>query len=149
MHHCTLTTHLIVLHTFACRFGLSENATTITLYEGFDEELSHKRVHFSRCLHCTNKKFVISDKFRALVKALKSGKSKATLCGPKGVGKSMALAAIATLCHKKVPTFLWSPTMKLNQGFREYYNSIFKEFGKYSLKYYFTYELAMLILFYC
>ncbi len=128
----TLTTHLIVLHTFTCRFGLSEKSTTITLYEDFDTEFMYKRSHFKTFIRCSRKRYVISDKFRALVKALESGKSGVTLCGPKGVGKSMALAAIATLCHKKVPTFLWSPSMELDLNFCEYYNSIFKEFGKYS-----------------
>ena len=51
-----------------------------------------------------------------------------TIRGPKGVGKSMALGAIATMCHKQRPCFLWSPIA--NKDFQSYVEDIRIEFGK-------------------
>ena len=49
--------------------------------------------------------------------------------GPKGVGKSMALAAIATICHGIRPCILLSPS----RGIKRSTDLIKKEFSKFGV----------------
>jgi reverse gyrase len=73
---------------------------------------------------------VCTSKFEVLLNGLNSGQfSKFSISGPKGVGKSLALAAIATLFRKDgKKCFLWSPRFFDCDGFPEY---VVEVFGKH------------------
>ena len=80
---------------------------------------------------------MVTEEFRDLVKCVNENLTVA-ICGPKGVGKSLALAAIATLCHKqKSPCFLFSPCVTEGLRFDKYINSIYGEFGKCNVLFFF------------
>ena len=53
--------------------------------------------------------YIITEEFKSICEGLDSGDKVVTIHGPRGVGKSMALGAIATLCYKQRPCILWSP----------------------------------------
>jgi hypothetical protein len=91
----------------------------INLYEGFSPNVTK---HYRRYLQdLTVKKFVVTEGFSKLCTAVKSKESRISIGGPKGVGKSLALGAIATLCNKlKRPCFLWAPDIEMNSWFIDY-----------------------------
>jgi hypothetical protein len=103
---------------------------TITLCEGLKsrEARYYKvRLYGSR----NNDTFVVTEGFKAVWEKLKSGKCKQiAINGPKGVGKSLALAAIATLLRRDgKKCFLWTPDVT-DEYFRLYASQVF---GKHSL----------------
>ena len=78
--------------------------------------------------------FLITREFKKLNEHLGTAKRKFLIRGPKGVGKSMALAAIATLYHKKRPCFLWSPrATEMESVYWDYLCDLCREFGKQPL----------------
>jgi hypothetical protein len=71
------------------------------------------------------KKFVVTEGFKALRSAVTSRASKISIGGPKGVGKSLALGAIATLCcGLRRPCFLWAPDIEMDPWFTAYVSAI-------------------------
>ncbi len=102
-------------------------AQDIELFEGFSEI---ERVHFKSSLCIEVNKFVVTNKFKKLIENLNSGVENIAIGGPKGVGKSMALGAIATLYHKERKCFLWSPVIEAEDHFKSYVEYIF---GKSSM----------------
>ena len=92
--------------------SLSKETHAIKLFENFS---SSALIHFKRCLFAWDDTYLITGKFRELVNKINSGMKSITISGPKGVGKTWALGAIATLCHEvKRPCFLWSPLIKMD-----------------------------------
>jgi ABC-type lipoprotein export system ATPase subunit len=91
-------------------------------------EAGYYGVHLYNTLDDT---FVVTEGFKALWEKLKSGKCKQiAINGPKGVGKSLALAAIATLLRRDgKKCFLWTPRIN-NPFYRSYAQEVF---GKHSL----------------
>ena len=92
--------------------------------------------HFKRVLSSLvigfygRRSFVVTQRFRDLIEMLNDGtKEVIAISGPKGVGKSWALAAIGALCHKTRPCLLWSPKIKVNANFHSYVEEIFQDFG--------------------
>ena len=70
--------------------------------------------------------FVVTEGFKKLRHAVTSGKESILIGGPKGVGKSWALAAIATLCRKeRKQCFLWSPGIEMSPWFTSYVRKVF------------------------
>ena len=91
------------------------------------------RAYVLSCLgiNAVEQKFVITDSFRKLVEKLNSGERLLPIRGPKGVGKTMALAAIAALSHGKSPCLFVSPPMLLKSStFDRYVNEIYVQYGK-------------------
>ena len=75
---------------------------------------------------------MVTQAFRDLITKLNDGKGRVAIDGPKGVGKSLALGAIGTLCKKAGrPCILVSPKTEVNDEFRSYVEEIFTEFSKY------------------
>jgi hypothetical protein len=68
-----------------------------------------------------DKKFVITEQFRSLLKKLNSGEKLIPIRGPKGVGKSLALSAIAALCHGKSPCLFVTPSSLIHSAFFDRY----------------------------
>ena len=103
------------------RIELPEGTTSITLFDGFTKNECR---HFKYHLNLETEKFVVTKEFRKVLDQLNSEKKTVSMGGPKGVGKSMSLAAIATLCHGKRPCFLWSPYVVMDQKFHLYAKDI-------------------------
>ncbi len=99
----------------------------IKLFQGFSKAEEH---HFRKFLSIIkrNTYYVVTDTFRELVKKLDSGEKEFAIGGPEGVGKSMALAAIASLYHEKRQCFLWSPLIRNDDVFKSYVEAIFGKF---------------------
>ena len=70
---------------------------------------------------------MVTKGFKKVIDRLNDGTEDISICGPKGVGKSMALAAIATVCHEKIPCFLWSPSVTFDKDFQEYVEDFYEE----------------------
>ena len=89
-----------------------------------------KRYHYNRVLLklYSSTSFVVTKGFRAVINMMNGGTCmKISIVGPEGVGKSMALAAIATLLHNRIPCFCWTPAIKLDDGFKKYVQDFFME----------------------
>ena len=76
-----------------------------------EEFLSRSQIHYMKyCLPAAyKKKFLVTENFQKLLKAIDSGKEIIAIRGPKGVGKSLALAAIEARYSNSRPCFLFSP----------------------------------------
>ena len=111
------------------RIELPEGTTSITLFDGFTD---NEHWHFAYHLHLlqAKKKFVVTKEFREVLDQLNSGKEMVSMGGPKGVGKSISLAAIATLCYGKRPCFLWSPYVITDEKFHLYAKDIVEKLGE-------------------
>ena len=103
------------------------NEDVIYVSKGFSDA---KRCHYNRVLLqlYSSNSFVVTKRFRAVINMMNGGTCmKISIVGPKGVGKSMALAAIATLLHNQIPCFCWTPAIKLDDGFKKYVQDFFVE----------------------
>ena len=109
------------------RIELPESTMSITLFDGFDED---DRLHFVHHLYLGTEKFVVTKEFRKVLDQLNSAWETVSMGGPKGVGKTTSLAAIATLCHGKRPCFLWSPHVVTDKEFHLYAKYIVKKLGE-------------------
>ena len=69
---------------------------------------------------------MVTEGFKKVIDHLNDG-TDVSIVGPRGVGKSMALAAIATVCHGKIPCFLWSPYVTFNKDFQDYVENFYEE----------------------
>lgn len=112
-----------------CRKKLLQGKEFIKLYDKCSLE---KELYLKSCVAVQELEphYLITKKFRSLCEMLDSGEHSISIGGPKGVGKSMALAAIATLCNKRRPCVLWSQATRVNVTFQDYINDLFREFGK-------------------
>lgn len=76
-------------------------------------------------------KFVITKSFRELVENFNDGFKILTINGPKGVGKSLALAAICALNKGKSPCLVISPLTTISSGyFHNYVKEVYAQHGK-------------------
>lgn len=76
-------------------------------------------------------KFVITKSFRELVENFNDGFKILTINGPKGVGKSLALAAICALNKGKSPCLVISPLTTMSSGyFHNYVKEVYAQHGK-------------------
>jgi ABC-type iron transport system FetAB ATPase subunit len=76
---------------------------------------------------------MITEGFMEIVRRINSGQELIAIGGPKGVGKSLALAAIATLCHNTRPYLLFSLDSLISPTFKRYLNEIHYQFSNSKL----------------
>lgn len=105
---------------------IDEKATIVDVFEGSH---SGEKQFFKLCLDA-KEKFVITKAFRDVVCKINSGDKMIAIGGPKGVGKSMALAAIAALSRKTRPCLLCSPSGMHIDVYHLYVQEVYKQFGK-------------------
>ena len=90
--------------------------------------------HFRCILQFMTDKYVVTQGYKNLCGILESSlcaeRKEISIKGPKGVGKSMALAAVASRYSKKRPCLLWSPEWKLNKNFFDALKEVYRQFGK-------------------
>lgn len=76
---------------------------------------------------------MVTKGFKEALAHLKDGQEKIVFRGPKGVGKSMALCAIAFLCkERKYPCLLYALESSPTQ-FVPYVQAIYQSFGEHIL----------------
>ena len=105
----------------------------LTLFEGSPAQ----RHYFQSVLQFSTDNYVVTESFKDLCKLLESRNSReiCTISGPRGVGKSLALAAVASLYCKERPCLLWSPisTSSPPDTFYETLKEVYHQFGMSAL----------------
>ena len=104
------------------RINLPQETKDIPLLKDFSSVAEY---HFKRVLSSLGhlgfyirRSYVVTQRFRDLIEMLNDGTNEVTaIGGPKGVGKSWALAAIGALCLKTRPCLLWSPKLEVDADF--------------------------------
>ena len=94
---------------------------------------AESRVYIYGCLGAMidEQKFVITKSFRELVKNFNDGFKILTINGPKGVGKTLALAAIYALNKGKSPCLIISPlTLMSTTFFYDYVKEVYARHEK-------------------
>lgn len=91
-----------------------------------------ERLVFSISLDLQDNDFVVTKGFREVIKKLNHGGRHINIKGPKGVGKSLSLCAIAVLLKEIKHKFLiYSPMCDIKDlGYISYVKSLYIEFGK-------------------
>ena len=75
--------------------------------------------------------FIVTQKFKDVIIKLNSGVRHLNICGPKGVGKSLSLCAIAVLLKESEHHFLiYSPLCIGGSLYISYIEGLYKDFGK-------------------
>ena len=119
----------------------------LKLYEGFNAVKTEYFLRGNPNL-CGDAYFLMTEKFKSLCKGLDEGK-RIQIRGPKGVGKSVTLAAIATLYHKKRPCLFWYPDTCKSVDFQSYFEdfsrSLVSRFSTYVLCISYKYRVANLL----
>ena len=107
------------------KLEINKEDPVIDLTKGISSEWSY----YQLCLATVQEKFLVTDGFREVVNALNSGTKSIAIGGPKGVGKSLALAAIAELSRNKWPCLLWSTVEYLDE-YCLYVKEVYKQYSK-------------------
>lgn len=108
------------------KLQINEEDPVIDLTKGTSNEWRY----YQCCLATANDKFLVTDGFKEVVRKLNSKEKIISICGPKGVGKSLALAAIAELSRKNWPCLLWSPRLRSFKQFLSYVRAVYAQYGK-------------------
>ena len=99
----------------------------LTLFEGSPAQ----RHYYQSVLQFSTDKYVVTESFKDLCIVLESRKRGiCTIGGPRGVGKSLALAAVASRYCKERPCLLWSPiSTSPPDTFYEALKEVYHQFG--------------------
>ena len=106
----------------------SDNEVDIGSYLRTNGVETRSYINFCFGTTISKRKFVITKSFKQLVKNFNDGFEILTIGGPKGVGKSLALAAIYALNKGKSPCLIISPlTLMSTIHFHGYVKEVFEE----------------------
>ena len=85
----------------------------------------------SLCKCEIQEKFIVTQKFKDVISHFNSGGRHLNICGPKGVGKSLSLCAIAVLLKESGHPFLiFLPSCIGSICYTSYIQGLYEEFSK-------------------